>query len=167
MAERIEDSHLSGQETALLTHLCALDPARSATIAPPPSASERLADRLTTAIGSWRFLILETVLFTAWIMLNVASWIADWDPYPFILLNLVLAIQAAYAGPIIMMRHARQAAIDRHHSMNDYEINVKAALEIKLLHLKIDKILEQEIPELRRTLARIEGVRREQPEFGS
>src|SRR5882672_6953916 len=158
MAERIEDSHLSAQETALLTHLRALDPARSATMAPPLSASERLADRLATAIGSWRFLILETLLFAAWIVLNVAGWIANWDPYPFILLNLVLAIQAAYVGPIIMMSQTRQAAIDRHHSMSDYEINVKAALEIKLLHQKIDKILEQEIPELRRTLARIEGV---------
>lgn len=110
MAQRIEDSHLSAQEKALLTHLRALDPARSATIAPPLSASERLADRLATAIGSWRFLILETLLFAAWIML--AGWIANWDPYPFILLNLVLAIQAAYAGPIIMMSQTRQAAID-------------------------------------------------------
>jgi uncharacterized membrane protein len=166
MAKKFEDSHLSAQETALLADLRALDPARSATIAPPLSVSERLADLFATAIGSWRFLILETLLFAAWIMLNVAGWIANWDPYPFILLNLVLAIQAAYAGPIIMMSQKRQAAIDRHRSMSDYEINVKAALEIKLLHQKIDTIVEQEIPELRRTLARIEG-RSKLPESGS
>lgn len=71
-------------------------------------------------VGSWRLLILETLLLAAWIMLNVAGWIANWDPYPFILLNLVLAIQAAYVRSIIMMSQKRQAAIDRNRSMSDY-----------------------------------------------
>jgi uncharacterized membrane protein len=94
------------------------------------------------------FTDLETLLLAAWIMLNVAGWIANWDPYSFILLNLVLAIQAAYVRPIIMMSQKRQG---RDRSAPLYErlqINVKAALKIKLLHQKIDTIVEQKLPEL-------------------
>lgn len=73
---------------------------------------------------------------------------ATGDPYPFILLNLVLSFQAAYTAPIIMMSQNRQSEIDRRHAEHDYRINVKAELEIELLHNKIDALREQEILKL-------------------
>ena len=84
---------------------------------------ERAADILRNGMGSWTFVGLFILFMAAWAAVNTFLLATRaWDPYPFILLNLVLAIQAAYAGPIIMMSQARQAAIDRHHSMSDYEI---------------------------------------------
>ena len=71
-----------------------------------------------------------------------------WAPYPFILLNLALSFQAAYAAPFIMMSQNRQADIDRHEAKNDYNINIKAELEIELLHEKLDRLREDEISRL-------------------
>jgi uncharacterized membrane protein len=76
------------------------------------------------------------------------AFINHWDPYPFILLNLVLSFQAAYAAPIIMMSQNRQSEVDRSHAEHDYKINVKAELEIELLHNKIDALREREIFQL-------------------
>ena len=76
---------------------------------------------------------------------NVASGSAAWDPYPFILLNLLLSFQAAYTAPAIMMSQNRQSELDRRHAETDYEVNVKAELEIELLHEKIDVLKEQEL----------------------
>jgi len=75
------------------------------------SVGERAADRFATLVGSWTFLISQTVLLAAWMGLNLAAWRFHWDPYPFILLNLVLSFQAAYAGPITMMSQNRQARV--------------------------------------------------------
>ena len=83
------------------------------------------------------------------------GYIAHWDPYPFILLNLVLSFQAAYAAPIIMMSQNRQAEIDRRHAEHDYRINVKAELEIEFLHGKIDALREKEIDRLTRIVERL------------
>jgi uncharacterized membrane protein len=80
--------------------------------------------------------------------LNLLAWIQHWDPYPFILLNLALSFQAAYAAPFIMMSQNRQQDIDRLAAKNDYQINIKAELEIELLHQKIDQIRETEIARL-------------------
>ena len=80
-----------------------------------------------------------------WIVLNVTAYIQHWDPYPFILLNLALSFQAAYAAPFIMMSQNRQQDIDRKQAENDYQINVKAELEIELLHQKIDELREKEV----------------------
>jgi uncharacterized membrane protein len=73
---------------------------------------------------------------------------AAWDPYPFILLNLLLSFQAAYTAPVIMMSQNRQAEIDRRNAENDYHVNLKAELEIEELHQKIDLMREREIVEL-------------------
>ena len=89
-------------------------------------------------MGSWRFLIVQTVVLVGWISANIVGWIVEWDPYPFILLNLLLSFQAAYTAPIIMMSQNRQASIDRRRAMSDSEINLQAALEIKALHQKLD-----------------------------
>ena len=97
------------------------------------TAGERIADGLAAAIGSWRFIVTQTFVLTAWIAINVAAWIKHWDPYPFILLNLALSFQAAYAAPIIMMSQNRQAAKDRLMAEQDYQVNAKAEEEVKAI----------------------------------
>ena len=92
-------------------------------------------------MGSWRFIIIQSAILFVWIVLNVTAFIQKWDPYPFILLNLALSFQAAYAAPFIMMSPVNcQQDIDRLEAENDHQINVKAELEIELLHQKIDAL---------------------------
>lgn len=112
------------------------------------TVGQRLADGFAAVMGSWKFIIIQSVILTAWVVLNVTAWVRAWDPYPFILLNLALSFQAAYAAPIIMMSQNRQQDVDRAAAENDYKINIKAELEIELLHHKLDKLREQEVLEL-------------------
>jgi uncharacterized membrane protein len=109
---------------------------------------QKFADTVAATMGSWRFIIIQSVLLVAWIVLNVTAYIQQWDPYPFILLNLALSFQAAYAAPFIMMSQNRQQDIDRKHAENDFQVNVKAELEIELLHQKIDQLRETEVVQL-------------------
>jgi uncharacterized membrane protein len=108
----------------------------------------RVSDGVARVVGSWRFIIIQSVLLVIWMVLNVTAWIQEWDPYPFILLNLALSFQAAYTAPIIMMSQNRQSEIDRREQQHDYDINLKAELEIELLHHKLDLLREKEIGEL-------------------
>ena len=105
------------------------------------STAERLSDLLATFGGSWSFLISFGVVLAVWMALNVAEGAKAFDPYPFILLNLVLSCIAAVQAPIIMMSQRRQEAKDRVRSLNDYRVNLKAELEIRHLHEKVDHIL--------------------------
>ena len=91
----------------------------------------RAADAFASAVGSWTFILIQSVLLVFWITFNVIGWIEHWDPYPFILLNLALSFQAAYAAPIIMMSQNRQSAKDRLMAEQDYLINTKAEEELK------------------------------------
>lgn len=91
----------------------------------------RAADAFANGVGSWSFIIIQSVILVIWITLNVIAWIDHWDPYPFILLNLALSFQAAYAAPIIMMSQNRQAAKDRLMAEQDYQINTTAEEELK------------------------------------
>ena len=109
---------------------------------------ERVSDGVARVVGSWRFIIIQSVLLIIWMMLNVTAWVQEWDPYPFILLNLALSFQAAYTAPIIMMSQNRQSEIDRKAAQHDYDINLKAELEIELLHHKLDLLREKEMSEL-------------------
>jgi uncharacterized membrane protein len=92
---------------------------------------QRTSDRVANIVGSWPFIIVQSLFLTVWIILNVAAVIHHWDPYPFILMNLVLSMQAAYTAPIIMMSQNRQAERDRLEAHNDYIINKKAEEEIR------------------------------------
>ncbi len=112
------------------------------------SLGDRVSDRVAATVGSWRFIIIQSVLLVLWMTANMVGAYEHWDPYPFILLNLVLSFQAAYTAPIIMMSQNRQSSIDRLAAEHDYEINLKAELEIELLHQKIDILREQEIANL-------------------
>lgn len=134
-----------------LQELRKLRPARAKREA-QPLLGARVADTVARTVGSWRFILIQSAILLFWIALNVIGYIRAWDPYPFILLNLVLSFQAAYTAPIIMMSQNRQAEIDRRQAENDYRINVKAEMEIELLHTKIDAMREQEILQLTRTI---------------
>jgi uncharacterized membrane protein len=103
--------------------------------------SQRVADSVAAAIGSWSFIIAQSVVLAVWLVINVVAWLDHWDPYPFILLNLALAFQAAYAAPFIMISQNRQAERDRHQAEQDYRTNVEA---------------EQRIEDLQRRLAALE-----------
>jgi uncharacterized membrane protein len=106
---------------------------------------ERLSDRLASFGGSWTFIVIFFTVLVAWMAFNVVTVARDiFDPYPFILLNLVLSCLAAIQAPIIMMSQNRQEAKDRLRSENDYRVNLKAELEIRHLHEKIDHILTRQ-----------------------
>ena len=106
------------------------------------SFGERVADHLATFGGSWRFLFLFGAVLVLWIIVNTAHLLAaPFDPFPYILLNLILSCLAAVQAPVIMMSQNRQDARDRLRSENDYVVNLKAELEIRQLHEKIDHLL--------------------------
>ena len=109
---------------------------------------QRIADAVATVMGSWSFIIVQSAILFVWITANLIGAMRGWDPYPFILLNLALSFQAAHAAPVIMMSQNRQQDIDRKAAENDYRINVKAELEIELLHEKIDQLREREVLKL-------------------
>jgi len=92
---------------------------------------ERASDAFAAVMGSWTFIIVQSIILGFWVALNVTAWILHWDPYPFILLNLALSLEAAYAAPIIMMSQNRQADKDRLAAEEDYRINTKAEEELK------------------------------------
>lgn len=103
----------------------------------------RLANAITGYMGSWAFLILQTILVTIWIALNIVAWFKHFDPYPFILLNLAFSTQAAYAAPLILMAGNVAAARDRELWENDYATNQKAYAKIEELEGQIKLIGEQ------------------------
>jgi uncharacterized membrane protein len=122
---------------------------------------QRIADTVASNMGSWRFIIIQSTILFLWVLANVTAWVFHWDPYPFILLNLALSFQAAYAAPFIMMSQNRQQDIDRLAAENDYKINIKAELEIELLHEKIDRLREQEVVTLTTTVKELTELLKE------
>ena len=101
---------------------------------------ERLADSVAQGMGSWTFIIIQSVVVIIWMVLNVVGFISHWDIYPFILLNLVFSTQAAYAAPIIMMSQNRSSDRDRQHADADYQTNIQAKKEIEDLMTALNKI---------------------------
>jgi uncharacterized membrane protein len=117
------------------------------------TVGQKVADKVAATMGSWPFIIVQSGILLVWIVLNVTAFINKWDPYPFILLNLALSFQAAYAAPFIMMSQNRQQDIDRKEAENDHQINVKAELEIELLHEKVDALRQKEVLMLTQAIA--------------
>lgn len=111
---------------------------------------ELIADAFAATMGSWTFIIVQSILLSAWVALNIVAYLRHWDPYPFILLNLALSFQAAYAAPIIMMSQNRQAAKDRLMAEHDYEVNLKAEEEVKAIMRHLEQQDEVMIDILRR-----------------
>jgi uncharacterized membrane protein len=102
--------------------------------------SDRLADRLASFAGSWKFIGGFAFLMLVWMGVNLALGVAAFDPFPFILLNLALSTLAALQAPVILMSQNRQAEKDRAMAQNDYQVNLKSELEIADLHRKIDEL---------------------------
>jgi uncharacterized membrane protein len=110
---------------------------------------QRIADGVAATMGSWPFIIVQSILLACWIVLNVTELIfRAWDPYPFILLNLMLSFQAAYAAPFIMMSQNRQAAKDRLQAELDLQTDLKAETIIEALHGNLDTLRLQQWQEL-------------------
>lgn len=101
---------------------------------------QRIADTVAATMGSWSFITVQSVILAIWIVLNVIAWIDHWDPYPFILLNLALSFQAAYAAPFIMISQNRQAERDRHQAEEDFRTNVEAERRIEDLQRRLAAI---------------------------
>ena len=125
----------------------------------PPTESltkaQVISDKVAKFGGSWKFIIFFGIVLTVWIVFNsIAIGVYKFDPYPFILMNLILSTIAALQAPIIMMSQNRQEEKDRIQNENDYLINLKAELEIRSLNQKIDMLLEEQIKELTESQAK-------------
>ena len=109
------------------------------------TVGQRVADTVAATMGSWTFIIIQSIVLLFWIVLNITAYVQQWDPYPFILLNLALSFQAAYAAPFIMISQNRQAERDRHQAEQDYRTNVEAErriedLQRRLAAIEVDKL---------------------------
>lgn len=112
------------------------------------SFGSRLADSVAKGMGSWKFIIIQSIFVIVWMGLNLLAYMSHWDVYPFILLNLVFSTQAAYAAPIIMMSQNRQSERDRIQAQSDYQTNIDAKLEIEALTIKLDKIETEKLDKI-------------------
>ncbi|HVW14438.1 MAG TPA: DUF1003 domain-containing protein [Mucilaginibacter sp.] len=118
---------------------------------------QRLADGVANGMGSWRFIIWQTIIVAVWMILNIVLIVTKrWDPYPYILLNLVFSTQAAYAAPIIMMAQNRQNQRDRAQADADYKTNCEAKTEIEELQKRLNAI---EVEKLDKILNMLEEMK--------
>ncbi|MCE1238016.1 MAG: DUF1003 domain-containing protein [Hyphomicrobiales bacterium] len=140
-AEHGELNALEAQVAASIAHADTISTDVAADYAEDRTLGERSADAVANFGGSWTFITVFAVILVVWMAVNLVMAARAFDPYPFILLNLVLSCLAAVQAPIIMMSQKRQEAKDRLRSENDYRVNLKAELEIRNLHEKIDHLL--------------------------
>jgi uncharacterized membrane protein len=117
----------------------------------------RLADSVAKGMGSWKFIILQTIIVILWMGLNVVGFFYHWDVYPFILLNLLFSTQAAYAAPIIMMSQNRQSERDRLQAQADYQTNIDAKQEIEALTIMLNRL---EVEKLDKIIAMLEEMKK-------
>jgi len=133
-------------------------------LVPGLTTGQKISDIVAKTVGSWKFIIIQSACILVWIIYNTLNNANTWDPYPFILLNLMLSFQAAYTAPAIMMSQNRLSEIDRQQASNDFEVNVKAELEIELLHQKIDLMKEGELLALTKAVEtlseKLDGIRK-------
>lgn len=108
------------------------------------SFGDKMADKISTFVGSWPFIIVSVSLIIIWMIINVSYIIKPFDPFPFILLNLFLSCVAAVQAPIIMMSQNREGDKDRIKARNDYKVNLKSEIIIEDLHLKMDEIIKSQ-----------------------
>ncbi len=113
-----------------------------------PDLSGRLADKVASFGGSWKFIIWFGAFMLVWISLNIFLLSKPYDPYPFILLNLLLSTVAALQAPVIMMSQNRKEIKDRERSINDYLVNLKAEIEVRNLHEKMNLLMQEQMKTL-------------------
>ena len=104
------------------------------------TTGDRIADAVASGMGSWTFIIVQTLMVATWMTLNIIAFVSHWDVYPFILLNLLFSTQAAYAAPIIMMAQNRAAERDRHNAEADYQTNIEAEQRIETLQQELARV---------------------------
>ncbi len=109
---------------------------------------QRVADAIASSMGSWPFIIIQTAIILFWISANIVGYVQQWDPYPFILLNLLFSTQAAYAAPIIMMSQKRAAERDHQQALDDYQTNIDAKAEIEGLQQDLSRIEIEKLDEI-------------------
>jgi len=119
------------------------------------TVGQRIADKTANTIGSWPFIVAQTTLIIIWITINLIALIRHWDPYPFVLLNLLFSVQAAYAAPIIMMSQNRQNERDRHQATEDYETNVRAKEEIEEVQSILSRIENEKLNKILNLLQKV------------
>ena len=119
------------------------------------SFGQKIADKVAQGMGSWTFIIVQTIIVAIWMALNVVGYINHWDAYPFILLNLLFSTQAAYAAPIIMMAQNRQSERDRVQALADFQTNLEAKKEIEQLQVQLT---EMEIEKLDKIIMLLEKL---------
>jgi uncharacterized membrane protein len=124
------------------------------------SFGQKIADKVANGMGSWPFIIIQSVIVFIWMVLNIVGFIQHWDPYPFILLNLLFSTQAAYAAPIIMMAQNRQSQRDRVQAEADYKTNLEAKLEIEALQEALNNL---ELNKLDKIIRLLEEIKLKQP----
>jgi uncharacterized membrane protein len=112
------------------------------------SFGDRIADRVANSMGSWSFIIWQSIIVILWMILNIVGIINHWDAYPFILLNLIFSTQAAYAAPIIMMSQNRQNERDRIQAQSDYKTNIDAKKEIEALQIQLSKLETEKLDKI-------------------
>jgi uncharacterized membrane protein len=125
------------------------------------SVGDRLADRMATFAGSWRFIVLFTLIMVVWMAVNAILAERAFDPFPFILLNLTLSTLAALQAPVILMAQNRQSKKDRAVAENDYQVNLKAEVEIADLHRKMDSLTDALVMQTKLVNALVEARRKE------
>src|SRR5215207_2309506 len=168
LARQLLDSGLSGlseREQRVILHIAKrLHIAQNvnSVLEERQTVGERLADRVAQLGGSWAFIAVFTGMLVAWVVVNtvvLARFGGGFDPYPYIFLNLILSMVAALQAPVILMSQNRQAARDRLAASLDYEINLKAEVEIMALHDKMDRIRMEELEKvLRNQTNRLDGI---------
>lgn len=117
---------------------------------------QKLADSVADGMGSWKFIIIQTIIVIGWMVLNLVGYCYQWDPYPFILLNLLFSTQAAYAAPIIMMSQNRQSQRDREHAEADYQVNIQSKEEIEEIIIKLNNM---ELEKLNKIITLLEEIK--------
>jgi len=122
------------------------------------SFGDQLADKVTNIIGSWRFITIQTAIILVWAAINLTAYLLHWDPYPFILLNLLFSIQSAYSAPIIMMAQNRQGARDRIQAYDDYRTNLEAKREIEELQFGLNRL---ETDKLDKIIAMLQDIKKD------
>ena len=122
------------------------------------SFGQKLADKVASEMGSWSFIIYQSILVLAWVAFNLIGSNYQWDPYPFILLSVLFSAQAAYAAPVIMMSQNRQSERDRVQATADYETNLSAKKEIENLQLHLSTIEMEKLDKIIRLLEEIKGL---------
>lgn len=134
----------------------------NAAFAADATFGERIADKIASFGGSWTFIIGFILFLVIWVVLNtILLTQLAFDPYPFIFLNLVMSMIAALQAPVIMMSQNRQAARDRFAAAKDYEVNLKAEIEVLALHHKIDMFVLKELADLRTEVAELNRMLKE------